>query len=86
MLISTVKTSTGTKRPKCGDILVLSCGTTDNFLPSLSCNGDPNIHINNLKLFDNNGNTPSWVNADFFTNLGNGNLVIPKLAHQASLL
>ncbi len=68
----------GKKRLKCGDTLVLSCGTTNSFSPVLNCNGDANSHLINIKILDIYGNPVSWANTTaFFTNLGSGSLTIP---------
>ncbi len=76
-LTTTIKAGNIVSSPKCGDTTTVTCGVTMNVNRSLNCGTNGNVHLNNVYLTDALGNTPSWFNALFQTNLGSGNLVIP---------
>ena len=76
-LTTTIKSGTKTYTPKCLDTATFNCGSTITVARTLNCGTQGNVHLNDVSVKDNLGNTPPWVTPLFLTNLGVGNLVVP---------
>lgn len=76
---NSVKTTSGIKKLKCADSLLLACNTSNTFAPTLNNCINPGIHFTNVVFVDAvTLLTPTWINQAFLNNLGNGNLLIPS--------
>ena len=77
VLTTNLKSGTLSYNPKCGDTSTFNCASTIGVTRSLNCNSQGSVHLNDVSLTDNFGNTPSWVTPFFLTNLASGNVTVP---------